>query len=279
MIQELEHLIKDNENLSHKYNALLGESRKWNEKEKYYERLVKDLEETLMRTRVELGECKRRLEVKSQPVVGVGSDLGVGNNLMGNSHSSPQIQVANQADNIPNTGMIINRSNEQLQGSSHLIISVPKLNIQNSPQQFNLKTNLNLSNTPLVVQEQSFSPHQGYRPQPSPRQLEQSILISKLEAQIKSFKSLSQTLKLQLTQKDIELKSKTEKLHEVTQELTQSQDQIENLGAVLDELRKENDLAVSDLEKKDQELKIKDEQFWNMYKEMEEEWKGKNDKL
>jgi hypothetical protein len=95
MIHELEHLIKDNDNLSHKYNALLGESRKWNEKEKYYERLVKDLEETLMRTRMELGECKRRLEVKNQPVVGVGSEVGVGNNVMGNSQSSPQIQVAN----------------------------------------------------------------------------------------------------------------------------------------------------------------------------------------
>ena len=24
---------------------------------------------------------------------------------------------------------------------------------------------------------------------------------------------------------------------------------------------------------------MKDEQFWNMYKEMEEEWKGRNDRL
>ena len=111
MIQELEHLIKDNDNLSHKYNALLGESRKWNEKEKYYERLVKEVEETLMRTRVELGECKRRLEVNSQHVVSVGSEVGVANSTVGNSHSSPQIQVANQASNTPNTGMIINRPN------------------------------------------------------------------------------------------------------------------------------------------------------------------------
>lgn len=48
---------------------------------------------------------------------------------------------------------------------------------------------------------------------------------------------------------------------------------------MLDELRKEYDLAMGDLEKKEEELKIKDEQFWNMYKEMEEEWKAKADRL
>lgn len=55
MIQELEHLIKDNDYLSQRYNGLLAESRKWSEKEKYYERLVREVEEMLAKTRAELG--------------------------------------------------------------------------------------------------------------------------------------------------------------------------------------------------------------------------------
>ena len=47
----------------------------------------------------------------------------------------------------------------------------------------------------------------------------------------------------------------------------------------MDSLRKEYDLAMGDVEKKEQEIKLKDEQFWNMYKEIDDEWKVKYDKL
>ncbi len=54
---------------------------------------------------------------------------------------------------------------------------------------------------------------------------------------------------------------------------------MENLATILDSLRKEYDLAMGDVEKKEQEIKLKDEQFWNMYKEMDDEWKVKYDKV
>jgi hypothetical protein len=54
---------------------------------------------------------------------------------------------------------------------------------------------------------------------------------------------------------------------------------VENLATILDSLRKEYDLAMGDVEKKEQEIKLKDEQFWNMYKEMDDEWKVKYDKV
>ncbi len=135
-------MIKDNDHLSHKHNALMVESRKWNEKERYYERLVKDVEDMLVRTRAELDEYKKKFETQTQQLMSANlvNHDSVQNNIQTLSQSSPQIQVLNQASNLGH-GLVISRGNEQAQG--RLIISVPKVNNQNNHMSSHSFTTIN----------------------------------------------------------------------------------------------------------------------------------------
>jgi hypothetical protein len=124
-------LIKENDHLSHKHNALMAESRNWNEKEKYYERLIKDIEDTLGRTRAELSDYKKKFETQSQQLLSVNlaNNHSTQNIIPALSQSSPIIQVPSQGSNLGH-GLVISRGNEQVQG--RLVISVPRLHVQNS---------------------------------------------------------------------------------------------------------------------------------------------------
>jgi hypothetical protein len=136
-------LIRENDHLSHKHNALMAESRNWNEKEKYYERLIKDIEDTLGRTRAELGDYKKKFEAQSQQLMSVNhaNNHSPQSSIPALSQSSPIIQVANQVNNSGH-GLVISRGNEQAQG--RFVISVPRLNIQNSHMAvYSLSTNNN----------------------------------------------------------------------------------------------------------------------------------------
>lgn len=53
---------------------------------------------------------------------------------MGISQSSPHIQVMAQVGSVSSSATIITRGIEEVKGSSHLIISVPKLNLHNNQQ-------------------------------------------------------------------------------------------------------------------------------------------------
>jgi hypothetical protein len=121
----------------------MAESRNWNDKEKYYERLIKDIEDTLGRARAELSDYKKKFETQSQQLMSVNhaNNHSPQSSIPALSQSSPQIQVPNQGSN-PGHGLVISRGNEQVQG--RLVISVPRLNIQNSHMSaYSLSTNNN----------------------------------------------------------------------------------------------------------------------------------------